>query len=99
MSKKHRRVEKSYVEELETPDIVEEIIEPIEEIKPVYGYISNCAKLNIRVAPDKTANILCEAKAYTEVMIDQSRSTDEWYSVYLSGGIEGFCMKQFIVIE
>ena len=78
---------------------IEEIEEVVEEIKPVYGCISNCAKLNIRVAPDKGSDVLCEAKVNTEVMIDLSRSTDDWYSVYLSGGIDGFCMKKFVVLN
>lgn len=64
----------------------------------VYGRVVNCKKLNVREEPETDADIVCVIDALTDVVIDEEDSTDEFYKVYLSSGLEGFCMKKFIVI-
>lgn len=90
---------------------IDETIENIEMQSPVdeteinegeevmFGMVANCAKLNVRNEPSKEAGIQCEIENGTEVMIDQNESTDEWYKVYTKEGVEGFCMKKFILIQ
>lgn len=78
-------------------EIVETEVEP-ELDTPLYGRVVNCKKLNVREEPESDANVVCTIDALTDVEIDEATSTDEFYKVYLSSGLEGFCMKKFIVI-
>lgn len=68
-----------------------------EEIK--IGVVSNCKKLNVRERPAVDAPIICEVVYQTELMIDEKESTEEFYKVCTTEGIEGFCMKKFIAIQ
>lgn len=75
--------------ENETPTVSDDLL---------FGTVSDCSKLNIRKAPSKLADVVAEVLVDTEVMIDTENSTDEWYCVCTSSGIEGFCMKQYITL-
>lgn len=68
-----------------------------EEVK--IGVVSNCNKLNIREEPSLDANIVCEITSTTELMIDENESTEEFYKVFTTSGLEGFCMKKFITVQ
>lgn len=67
--------------------------------KPVIGEVSGCKKLNIRKEPDGEAQVLDVVSSGSEVMIDESESTDEFYKIYTESGTEGFCMKQYITVQ
>lgn len=56
-------------------------------------------KLNVREEPDIEAKIIYEADAGTEFLIDICNSTEDWFSVCNTCGIEGFCMKKYIIIK
>lgn len=64
-----------------------------------FGVVSNCEKLNLREKPSKDAEVICMLDAGTELMIDVSESNDEWLSVYNTGGLKGFCMKNFVTVK
>ena len=55
-------------------------------------------KLNVRKEPSKEAGILCEILLAAEVMVNLSGSTDDFYKVVTTSGVEGYCMKKFISI-
>lgn len=96
--------------EVETP-AVEPVQEP--EVKPApqhviesttfpatttkAGFVYGCTRLNVRSEPSSTASILCEIENKTEVEIDLDNSTDDFYKVCLASGIEGFCVKSYII--
>ena len=84
----------------ETPTPAEPLVEPtpIVETTPatITGYVTNCAKLNVRNAPRSTAGIICEIACDTEVEINEQESTNDFYKIYTSSGIEGYCMKSYI---
>lgn len=63
------------------------------------GVVVDCAKLNVREAPQLDAEVVCTINRETEVMIYEQESTDEFYKVCLASGIEGFCMKKFICLR
>lgn len=66
----------------------------------VSGFVVDIVyKLNVREEPDIEANIIYEADAGNEFLIDISKSTEEWFSVCNTSGIEGFCMKKYITIK
>lgn len=76
---------------------VKSVESKIDEI--TIGTVSNCAKLNIRNAPYKSAGVVTTVVSSTELMIDLDKSANEWYYVYTASGIEGFCMKDFVSIN
>ena len=72
---------------------VEEIVEPK---KPITGVVANCFSLNIRTGPSKDFDVICEIPSKTEVQINESESSDDFYKICTATGVEGFCMKEFI---
>ena len=68
------------------------------EVKTVKGTVVNCTKLNLRAEPNSDAEILCELPCYTEVEVDKAASTEKFYKVCTATGMEGYCMKDYIVV-
>ena len=62
------------------------------------GIVTNCSRLNIRKEPNVDSDIVCSVSNNTEVIIDEESSNDGFYKITTSAGIEGFCMKKYIVI-
>lgn len=89
-------------EEIAPAKKVEEKVAPVEEVvapeEPLYGEVTDCARLNVRSAPDAEAEVLCVIEAGSEVVIVGSESTDEFYKVFTAAGVEGFCMKTFVTL-
>ena len=88
---------------IETVPSEEESVEeePTMQITPVQiiGVVSGCSRLNVREAADADADIIGIIEEGSEVEIDKSKSTADFYKVYTAAGFEGFCMKKFIVIK
>lgn len=70
-----------------------------EEPEMIFGAVTDCAKLNVRKAPNANAPIICTIPRNTEVEVFFEESTDEFYKVLTASGIEGFCMAKYIAIE
>ena len=68
-------------------------------VEKIVGVVTNCVSLNVRKEPIIDDNVTCIVINSTEVLIDISKSTEEFYYVHLSSGIEGFCMKKHIDIR
>lgn len=88
------------------PAVEEEVVdnlptesEPKPEAVKAYktGSVYGCAKLNVRNAPKPDAGIICEIPCNTEVEIDEDASEGNFYKIYTASGIEGFCMKSYIL--
>ena len=69
--------------------------EPVEKL----GIVTNCSRLNVRKKPNKEAKILAVIDEGTELTVNLSRSTRNWYSVSLESGLYGYCMTEYIDIE
>lgn len=71
------------------------------EPEQVYGVVCNCERLNVRKMPEASpeTEVLCVLEKGERVLIDEAKSTDEWFGVCTESGIDGFCMKDFIRIE
>ena len=67
--------------------------------EPLVGIVIDCKNLNIREQPDGDADILGTIPADSEVLIDESDSTSEFYKVCAASGLEGFCMKMYIAVQ
>ena len=115
MSKHYNNYSKSYNRPVELKQELEEVKtvvaeeiheelpvveEPVIDFTPeVTGVVVNCAKLNMRVAPSADAEILCTIDRNTEVVIDESESTDEFYAACTPAGMEGYCMRKYIEVN
>lgn len=62
----------------------------------VTGVITGCAKLNVREHPNTNSDIVCVLERATEIEINVTESTDEWFRVRTADGINGYCMRKFI---
>lgn len=79
-----------------TPD---PIVEPVTDIiidEIVQMNVINCEKLNIRVEPDITSEVLTIVNKGSKLTIFESESTEDWYSVLTEDDIKGFCMKKYV---
>lgn len=86
------------VEEVLKPKLEEDSKEPtVEDIRSVT--IKDCNKLNVRKDPNKESKVLCVIDKNTEFTVNLTKSTEDFYKVTLSNGVEGYCMKEFISIK
>ena len=92
-------------EEKKRPNVVRKPVakETVPEKEPeakkeIAGIVTNCVRLNLRKEPDFDADILCTIDVSTNLIIDEEESTDEFYKICTSAGIEGYCVKTYITI-
>lgn len=81
---------------------IQDVIGPIEAVEPkqpITGIVTDCIRLNVRSGPSIDSDVLCELLSNTEVQINESESSDDFYKIYTVAGIEGFCMKKFIEVK
>ena len=81
---------------------IEQTIEEAPKKESKVGTVHNCTKVNLRRTPVyevKGSNIISELVLGTAVVIDDEKSTDEFYKVTTDTGLEGYCMKQFIELS
>ena len=91
-------VEATTIQEVE--DIVSEPVfvdEPVKETKT--GVVEGCAKLNVRKAPNASADVVCIIAGGAEVVIDEDESSEDFYKICTVSGVEGYCMRKFIAIR
>lgn len=79
-------------------EIVEESQE-VEEAVQTVGFVDNCECLRVRKESNIDSEELCIISKLSEVVIDLDNSTDYFYKVKTSEGVEGYCMKKFITIK
>ena len=88
------------VETVATPEIkkVPETAEPVapRKAKTVKGVVANCAKLNVRVKPSISADVVTVLNSATEVEINADKSNKDWFFVRTAAGVEGYCMRKFV---
>lgn len=64
--------------------------------EPVMAVVTDCQKLNVREEPKADAKVIEKIDVNSEVMIDMTESTNEFYKIYTSSGVDGFCMRKYI---
>lgn len=79
-------------------EIVEES-QKVEEAVPTVGFVDNCECLRVRKESNVDSEELCIINKLSKVVIDLDNSTDYFYKVTTSEGVEGYCMKKFITIK
>lgn len=68
-------------------------------VKPVYGIVANCSRLNVRKKPHRSSEVLTVIEEDDIITIEMYESTRNWYYVKTESGVEGYCMKDFIVLK
>lgn len=76
-------------------ELVDETVETV-SVDIVEGVVVGCARLNVRAEPDIDAEIVSVLNAQSEMQINVSKSTDEWFHVCTASGIEGYCMRKYV---
>lgn len=71
----------------------------VEEAASTVGFVDNCEHLRVRKESNVDSEELCVINKLSEVVIDLDNSTDYFYKVKTSEGVEGYCMKKFITVK
>ena len=86
-------------EEAEQAQEIVEESQKVEEAVQTVGFVDNCECLRVRKESNVDSEELCIINKLSEVVIDLDNSTDYFYKVKTSEGVEGYCMKKFITIK
>lgn len=77
-------------------EITEEVCDaPLEAT----GTVTDCLWLNVRERPDQNSKVVAVISALTQLSVDETLSTEDFYKVTTSDGIVGFCMKKYIALR
>ena len=86
-------------EEVTEPKVIVPSIENNVENNEVIGKISGFEKLYVRKEASKDSEPVGIVTDKDDLSIDVVHSTDDFYKVITSNGLEGYCIKQFINIK
>ena len=64
-----------------------------------FGIVTDCLYLNVRKQPDIHSDVAVVIDALTQVCVDLDASTEDFYKVTTSDGVEGFCMRKYIALS
>ena len=76
----------------------EEVFEEHKE-REIVDAIVKCIRLNVREEPNLNSKKIGELVTGDEIAIDLSKSTDLWYKVFTSFGLDGYCAKDFVEVK
>lgn len=71
-------------------------VDEAETVKSRNGIVTNCTSLAVRIAPDRTSDIVQIIKCGDEVTVDDDTGNAEFYKVCTVFGVSGYCVKEFI---
>ena len=86
-------------EEVTEPEVIVPSIENNVENNEVIGKISGFEKLYVRKEASKDSELVGIVTDKDNLSIDVARSTDDFYKVITSNGLEGYCVKEFVKID
>ena len=86
-------------EEVTEPEIIVPNIENNVENNEVIGKISGFEKLYVRKEASKDSEPVGIVTDKDDLSIDIAHSTDDFYKVITSNGLEGYCVKEFVKID
>lgn len=67
--------------------------------KHVTGVVTDCLWVAVYKEPRANSGIVKVVTALTRVTVDLEKSTDGFYRISTSKGIQGYCMKKFIAVR
>ena len=86
-------------EETTEPEVIVPSIENNVENNEVIGKISGFKKLYVRREASKDSEPVGIVTDKDDLSIDVAHSTDDFYKVITSNGLEGYCVKEFVKID
>lgn len=86
-------------EEVTEPEVIVPSIEDGVENNEVIGKISGFTKLYVRKEANKDSEPVGIVTDKDDLSIDVAHSTDDFYKVITSNGLEGYCVKEFVKID
>lgn len=86
-------------EEVTEPEVIVPSIEDGVENNEVIGKISGFEKLYVRKEASKDSEPVGIVTDKDDLSIDVAHSTDNFYKVITSNGLEGYCVKEFVKID
>ena len=86
-------------EEFTEPEVIVPNIENNVENNEVIGKISGFEKLYVRKEASKDSEPVGIVTDKDDLSIDVAHSTDDFYKVITSNGLEGYCVKEFVKID
>ena len=67
--------------------------------KHVTGVVTDCLRVAVYKEPRANSGIVKVVTALTRVTVDLEKSTDGFYRISTSKGVQGYCMKKFIAVR
>lgn len=67
--------------------------------KHVTGVVTDCLRVAVYKEPRANSGIVKVVTVLTRVTVDLEKSTDGFYRISTSKGIQGYCMKKFIAVR
>ena len=86
-------------DEVTEPEVIVPSIENNVENNEVIGKISGFEKLYVRKEASKDSEPVGIVTDKDDLSIDVAHSTDNFYKVITSNGLEGYCVKEFVKID
>ena len=86
-------------DEVIEPEVIVPSIENNVENNEVIGKISGFEKLYVRKEASKDSEPVGIVTDKDDISIDITHSTDDFYKVITSNGLEGYCVKEFVKID
>ena len=86
-------------DEVTEPEVIVPSIENNVENNEVIGKISGFEKLYVRKEASKDSEPVGIVTDKDDLSIDVARSTDDFYKVITSNGLEGYCVKEFVKMD
>lgn len=87
------------IEEDINPEVIMPNIEDGIENNEVIGKVNGFKKLYVRKEANKDSEPVGIVTDNDDLSIDINHSTDEFYKVITSNGLEGYCIKEFVKID
>lgn len=86
-------------DEVTEPEVIVPNVENNVENNEVIGKISGFEKLYVRKEASKDSEPVGIVTDKDDLSIDVAHSTDDFYKVITSNGLEGYCVKEFVKID
>ena len=86
-------------EEVTEPEVIVPSIENNVENNEVKGKVSGFENLYVRKEASKDSEPVGIVTDKDDISIDITHSTDDFYKVITSNGLEGYCVKEFVKID
>lgn len=80
-------------------ETIEEQIEEVAVAPELRGVVCKCDRLNVRKKPNGDADVICVINKGTNVLINEEKSTKDFYAVEVNPHTSGYCMKKYLAIE